>query len=75
VLTFEQRLEVVKHLENGKRSREIAQIMGVGRTQIQILTRGRRKFWKIMRITFHQTENENNTKQGTKRLMIYVNHV
>jgi hypothetical protein len=47
--------------------------MGVGRTQIQILTRGRWKFWKIMRITFHQTENENNTKQGTKRLMIYVN--
>jgi hypothetical protein len=25
-----------------------------------------------MRITFHQTENENDTKQGTKRLMSYV---
>ena len=35
VLKLEQRLEVVKHLENGKSSREIAQIMGVGRTQIQ----------------------------------------
>ena len=39
VLTLEQRLEVVKHLENGKSSREIAQIMGVGRTQIQTINK------------------------------------
>jgi hypothetical protein len=38
----------------------------------KLLTKGRRKFWKIMRITFHQTENENDTKQGMKRLMSYV---
>jgi hypothetical protein len=36
VLTLEQRLEVVKHLENGKNSREIAQIMAIkmGRTSL-----------------------------------------
>jgi uncharacterized protein YerC len=28
VLTLEQRFEVVKHLKNGKSSREIVQIMG-----------------------------------------------
>ena len=39
VLMLEQRLEVVKHLENGKSSREIAQIMGVGRTQIQTINK------------------------------------
>jgi predicted DNA-binding protein YlxM (UPF0122 family) len=39
VLTLEQRLEVVKHLENCKSSREIAQIMGVGRTQIQTINK------------------------------------
>ena len=39
VLTLEQRLEVVKHLENGKSSREIAQIMGVGWTQIQTINK------------------------------------
>jgi kinesin family protein 6/9 len=39
VLTLERRLEVVKHLENGKSSREIAQIMGVGRTQIQTINK------------------------------------
>jgi hypothetical protein len=38
----------------------------------KLLPRGRQKFGKIMRITFHQTENENDTKQGTKRLMSYV---
>jgi hypothetical protein len=39
---------------------------------MKLLTRGRQKFWKIMRITFHQTEKGNDTKQGTKRLMSYV---
>ena len=39
VLTLEQRLEVVKHLENGKSLREIAQIMGVGWTQIQTINK------------------------------------
>ena len=36
VLTLEQRLEVVKHLENGKSSKEIAQIMAIkmGRTSL-----------------------------------------
>jgi hypothetical protein len=36
VLTFEQRLEVVKHLENCKSLREIAQIMAIkmGRTSL-----------------------------------------
>jgi hypothetical protein len=36
VLTLEQQLEVVKHLENGKSSREIAQIMAIkmGRTSL-----------------------------------------
>jgi transposase len=36
---LKQRLEVVKLLENGKSSREIAQIMGVGRTQIQTINK------------------------------------
>ena len=39
VLMLKQRLEVVKLLENGKSSREIAQIMGVGRTQIQTINK------------------------------------
>ena len=39
VLTLEQRLEVVKHLQNGKSSREIAQIMSVGRTQIHTINK------------------------------------
>ena len=43
VLTLEQRLEVVKHLENGKSLGEIAQIMGVGRTRTQIQTINKRK--------------------------------
>ena len=39
VFTLEQGLEVVKHLKNSKSSREIAQIMGVGRTQIQTINK------------------------------------
>jgi transcriptional regulator len=38
-MTLEQRLEVLKHLENGKSSREIVQIMGVRRTQIQTINK------------------------------------
>ena len=38
-MTLEQRLEFLKHLENGKSSREIVQIMGVRRTQIQTINK------------------------------------
>ena len=37
VLTLEQRLEVVKHLENGKNLREIAQIMVIKMGSISLL--------------------------------------
>ena len=56
VLTLEQRLEVVKHLENGKSSREIAQIMGVGRTQIQTINK--RKVEILEDNENHQNEND-----------------
>ena len=35
VLTLEQRVEALKFLEQGKSSRDVTNIMGVGRTQIQ----------------------------------------
>ena len=39
VLTLEQRLEVVKHLENGKSSREIAQIMPIKMDRTSLLNK------------------------------------
>ena len=58
VLTLEQRLEVVKHLENGKSSREIVQIMGVGRTQIQTINKRKAEI---------REDYENNISSDRKR--------
>jgi transposase len=58
VLMLEQRLEVVKHLENGKSSREIAQIMGVGRTQIQTINKRKAEILE---------DYENNVSSDRKR--------
>jgi predicted DNA-binding protein YlxM (UPF0122 family) len=63
VLTLEQRLEVVKHLENGKSLREIAQIMGVGRTQIQTINKRKAEILEDYGNNFHQTENENKNRK------------
>jgi transposase len=58
VLTLEQRFEVVKHLKNGKSSREIAQIMGVGRTKIQTINKRKAEI---------QEDYENNVSSDRKR--------
>jgi hypothetical protein len=39
VLTLEQGLEVVKHLENGKSSKEIAQIMAIKMGRMSLLNK------------------------------------
>ena len=58
VLTLEQRLEVVKHLVNGKSSREIAQIMGIGRTQTQTINKRKAEILE---------DYENNVSSARKR--------
>jgi transposase len=58
VLTLEQRFEVVKLLKNGKSSREIAQIMGVGRTKIQTINKRKAEI---------QEDYENNVSSDRKR--------
>ena len=58
VLTLEQRLEVAKHLENGKSSREIVQIIGVGRTQIQTINKRKAEILE---------DYENNVSSDRKR--------
>ena len=58
MLTLEQRFEVVKHLKNGKSSREIAQIMGVGRTKIQTINKRKAEI---------QEDYENNVSSDRKR--------
>ena len=50
--------EVVIHLENGKSSREIAQIMGVGRTQIQTINKRKAEI---------REDYENNISSDRKR--------
>ena len=58
MLTLEQRFEVVKLLKNGKSSREIAQIMGVGRTKIQTINKRKAEI---------QEDYENNVSSDRKR--------
>ena len=57
-MTLEQRLEVLKYLENDKSSREIVQIIGVGRTQIQTINKRKAEILE---------DYENNVSSDRKR--------
>ena len=41
VLTLSERVEAIKLHDDGKSSRDVAQIMGIGRTQIQQIIKGK----------------------------------
>ena len=49
VLTLSERVEAIKLHDDGKSSRDVAQIMGIERTQIQQIIKGKVKFLTIMK--------------------------